>query len=411
MKTDQPISMLPLNHVLPNLLLLLILSDPSLKSQPKPSANELQLKDTGKKIENSVNILISKTEYFYLQNSEGERISFKKPISIINKDTIAAKDIHTRGKTTLHMRRKSFSFDITSKATFYRGTQTENLKKFYAISLSMDKNYIRNRLAFELLHELHLFDLFYSFSELRINREVEGIYMIIERPQDWALKKKDSPLIIRRGFDHKIDKIKTGKKVDKPQAKFYKNYYTQIYRSLHKFEGKELYEVLSQWIDLEMYMKWLAFNFFVRNGDYTDEVYLCIDPTENRFKIIPWDYDDIFAVAPHEGMSQKNKSIGNKYIFSSEDQLDTKIADDAYLYEQYLSLLKQILQELSEEKLRAAFQHTYADLYPYYANDEIIGMSRFDTSKKVDVNSLTHHLNTIFQQLNMSRKALLATLE
>ena len=72
------------------------------------------------------------------------------------------------------------------------------------------------------------------------------------------------------------------------------NYYKLIYKSLKKQNGEELYKTLNQWIDLDNYMKWLAFNFLVRNGDYTDEVFLYIDPEINKFKIIPWDYDDLF---------------------------------------------------------------------------------------------------------------------
>ena len=35
--------------------------------------------------------------------------------------------------------------------------------------------------------------------------------MVIERPEDWAMKKKNSPLIIRRGYNHTIDKMEYSK--------------------------------------------------------------------------------------------------------------------------------------------------------------------------------------------------------
>ena len=66
---------------------------------------------------------------------------------------------------------------------------------------------------------------------------------------------------------------------------------------------------MSQWIDLDIYMKWLAFNFFIRNGDYTDEVYFYMDPATGKYRIIPWDYDDIFASGPHEGSEEKYRNI------------------------------------------------------------------------------------------------------
>ena len=54
-------------------------------------------------------------------------------------------------------------------------------------------------------------------------------------------------------------------------------------------------------------MRWLAFNFLVRDGDYTDEVYLYIDPELKKFKLIPWDYSNLFLTAPHEGTAERRK--------------------------------------------------------------------------------------------------------
>ena len=58
------------------------------------------------------------------------------------------------------------------------------------------------------------------------------------------------------------------------------------------------------------------------------------------------------------------KSLANKMIFSSEDQLDIKIATDPYLYKRYLIQLRQILEQLPAETLKEVFENTYAELYP-----------------------------------------------
>ncbi len=373
--------------------------------------DELTLEDQGKSIENIIEIHISRVEYQNVKIIDGTKISLKKPLVIINGDSISSKDIHTRGKSTLNFRRKSFSFSLEKKAKFLNRDQTMSMKKFYAISLSMDKSYIRNRLAFEMMEEIQLFELFYSYCELRINDHSEGIYLIVERPQDWAMKKKNSPFVIRRGFNHKIDKIKTSEKIDKSETKNYKNYYSRIYKSLKKYEGRELYEVLSQWLDVEVYMKWLAFNFFVRNGDYTDEVYFCINPAIDKFMIIPWDYDDIFAAVPHEGMHGKKKAIGDKFIFSSEDLLDKKIVNDPYLYKEYLIQLKKVLSQLSSAALKNVFQNTYADLFPYYSKEDIIDMSQYDQHKNVNFETLEMDMNTLYNQLIISRISFLSNLK
>lgn len=372
--------------------------------------DKLNLRDIGLKIDNTIELTMSKKEYGKIVATTGRKETLKNVTVLVNGDSLAVEDIHTRGNTTLFLRRKSFSFSLGSKAQFSHGERSLKAKKFNAISLSMDKNYKRNRVAFELMEDLKLFGLFYTYCEVKVNGQSEGIYMIIERPQDWAMKKKDSPLVIRRGYNNKIDKLKTGKEVDKDLEKEYKNYYSMIYKSLNKHSGEELYNVLSQWIDLEMYMSWLAFNYFVRNGDYTDEVYFCISPKENRFKIIPWDYDDIFATEPHEGKDAMKTMLGNKLIFSTEDLLDQRIAKDQFLYGKYLEQLEHVLSEISEASIKRVFENTYAELYPYYSNPEIIGMNRFDAYKSAGLETLNKDLSKLYEQLTTSRKTLLTVL-
>ena len=220
----------------------------------------------------------------------------------------------------------------------------------------MDKYYCRNRLAFEMMEEIGIFKLFYSYCELKINGTSEGIYMIIEEPEDWAIRKEHSPLVLRRGYNHIIEKTKTDNKTDKAYTKKYLSFYKQIYKSLDNQKGEELYRTISQWIDMDFYMKWIAFNFLVHNGDYSDEVFFYIDPEIKKYRIIPWDYDDIFAITPHEGKAQRHEAIGDQLLYSSEDKLDEVIANDPYLYEVYLKTLKEVLNKLSAVFMKKVFE-------------------------------------------------------
>ena len=361
--------------------------------------DELNLVDKGNKIENSISFFTSASNYESLKTIDGDKIFLKNLKVIINGDTLISEEINTRGGSTLLFRRKSYSFSLKSEVTFRHAERKETFRKFYALSLSMDKNYSSNRLAFEMLEKIRLLGLFYSFCELHINGNDEGICMVVERPEDWAMNKKNSPLIIRRGYNERIDKMQYSKIIEKSEAENYKDYFKLIYKSLNKYEGEELYKTLSQWIDLDNYMKWLSFNFIVRNGDYTDEVFLYIDPSINKFNIIPWDYDDLFLPAPHEGMHESRKILGDKLIFSSEDKLDIKIASDPYLYKIYLTRLRETLDQLPSDTIRAIFENTYAELYPYYSASEIISMSKFDSHKDTNLSKLGNDMRSLFDQL------------
>ena len=373
--------------------------------------DELSLTDTGRKIENTISLYTSRSNYEALKVTIGRKILLKTEALIINGDTLEPEEIDTRGQTTLYMRRKSFSFKLKSHASFRHGERTESFKKFFALSLTMDRNYCNNRLAFQMMEASQLYSLFYTFCELRINDQSEGIYMIIERPEDWAMKKKDSPLFIRRGYDHSIDKIESDKKAGKEEIKTYGKSFRLIYSSLNKYEGEVLYKTISRFLNMEAYMKWLAFNFLVRNSDYTDEVYFYIDPGLEKFNIIPWDYDDLFATAPHEGNIENKGVLKGKFIFSAEDVLDKKIASDAYLYKKYLFQFRELLNQLSPDVLKKVFEDTFAELYPYYSNNEIIGMSRFDIYKDANLIRLKNDMLSLHTNLTISRNHYLDFLE
>jgi spore coat protein H len=363
----------------------------------------LNLLDLGKKIENVISLTISDLQYDALQSNTGEKYTLWANKLVINGDTLEPREISTRGQTTLMFRRKSLGFRLKSEALFRHAGRTDSLNRFSLISLSMDKYYCRNRLAFEMMEEIGIFKLFYSYCELRINGRSEGIFMVIEEPEDWALRKEHSPLVIRRGYNHTIEKTKTDNKTDKEYTKKYLSFYKQIYKSLDNQKGEELYKTLSQWIDMDFYMKWIAFNFIVHNGDYSDEVFFYIEPEIEKYRIIPWDYDDIFAVTPHEGKEQRHEAIGNKLLYSSEDKLDVIIANDQYLYKVYLKTLKEVLNKLSPVYMKKVFENAFAELFPFYSNQEIINRSQFDYYKDANMENLKNYMFTLYSSLRTSR--------
>ena len=372
---------------------------------------ELNLTDSGHKIENCIVLDMSDWEYEALRATTGEKIDIKTEFVIIDGDTIEPEEISTRGQTTLMFKRKSLGFKLKSEAVFHHGAKTDSLKKFSLLNLAMDQYYCRNRVAFEMMEKIGIFNLFYSFCKLSINGKSEGVFMVIERPEDWATRKQNSPLVLRRGYNHQIEKTKSGKKSDSDDVRKYKKYYSQIYKDLNKYEGEELYEALSEKLDLDSYMKWLAFNFLVRNGDYADEVFFYIEPEIKKYRIIPWDYDDIFASAPHEGSSQRNKIIGDKLLFSSEDDLDKKIASDPYLYKVYLTKFSEVLDALSPDVLKQVLENTYAELYPYFSDKDIISNAASDVYKDADINNLKSYLLTIYLQESAYREKYLGILK
>jgi spore coat protein H len=325
-----------------------------------------------------------------------------------NGDTVSINDAHLHGQTTLYYERKSFSVDTKKKIKLCK--ECDGLGAFYLVSLSMDRNYFHNRLSFDLLHELDLFHLQYTYTELKINGHSQGIYLVLQRPQDWALKEIGSPYIVRRGGgDRLIDRERFGKGASKELKKFYREQFISIYRMINLYSGEELHGKLNEVMDLQDYMRWLAFNFIIKCGDYSDELYFYSDPGSKRLKIVPWDYDDIFMTHPHEGIEERNKKMdATALIFSSEDKLDVKIANDPYLYEKYTQHLASVLNELSSEKIQRVLLDIYSDLSPLYGSKEIleaVSKDGYQTSPKILRDEL-HNVYNFFegQRLGLLKK-------
>lgn len=311
--------------------------------------------------------------------------------------------LELHGNTTLYFERKSFSVSLPKKETLCESCKP--LKDFMLISLTMDRNYFHNRLSFDLLNKLQIFHLDYHYTELVINETSQGIYLLMERPADWALKEAGSPFLIRRGYNGAIDKVKAAKGVSAADKKRYNRQFREIYQAIHQLKGEALVLQLDSLMDMDEYFVWLSFNFLISNGDYSDELYFYIDKDSGKFRIIPWDYDDILKREPHEGFSQRNQRIPpTSLLFSSEDRLDVSIANDPVLYQRYLIQMNRVLKLLSDSLVEETLDHIYEDLNPYLTSNEILTALRTD-GYVTSVENLRMDLMDVNQYLrNQKRK-------
>lgn len=314
---------------------------------------------------------ISTGQYTGLLQSKGRKMTLKNPILIVQGDTAKVKEIHSRGNNSLTFEHKSLSVDLNHAVKVRIGGKTIGLKKFDLLNLVMDKNLWHNRWAFLCMQHVSLFPLQQTFSPVWINNQPQGIYLLVEKPRHYITSAIKSPYLLRRGIDHAVadEYIETP---SKEEAKKYKAQFTSIYDDINKLHGQELYDRLNGKINLDHYFKWVAFNYLIMNGDYADELYLYISPTDSRYELIPWDYDDILRPVPHEGLAARNAIEGfkSKYIFSSEDPLDRAIAADAILYKHYLDSFRDLLTNLDESTLSTLADQVRTELQALGAGEQ-----------------------------------------
>jgi hypothetical protein len=176
--------------------------------------------------------------------------------------------------------------------------------------------------------------------------------------------------------------------------------FRRIYSNLTEYDGRQMYDTLSAYMDLEQYFTKLSIDMLLKNGDYTDEVifYTKIRDNKEVFGVFPWDYDDIFADQPHEignswapgtvfgprayySMDDIVADVGFKLLYSIEDDLDYKIARDSYLYDQYLKTLRTVIEKFDSATIDKIFDYTNEHIGPFYSNDAIVAQSRFDVDE------------------------------
>ncbi|MFC2124481.1 CotH kinase family protein [Bacteroidota bacterium] len=323
--------------------------------------------------------LIAKRGTINRVHESNARINIKNFTLTLNGDTLTVKSCHTRGKSTLKFPRKSLLLNFKGAHKF----NDRKVSKCALNSMSMDKNYWRNRFSYLVLEEVGIFPLYNGYAEFQINGISQGVYLLIEKPDSYAKKNLKSPALIRRDYNGKfeIDYVEDDYDYLPGQLR-------ETRKKLKELEGEALYEYLMRTVNLEQYFQWLAVNYILQNGDYTDEVFFYYDSSTNKFNLIPWDYDDVFSQMPHEGWDERNRRIQNPLVYSGEDDFDYRIDKDDFLYLKYLDEFGKTLDHFSLNFIKKTFDQVYVELCPFYQDDEIISQSQYDLAGLTNMDKL-----------------------
>jgi len=239
---------------------------------------------------------------------------------------------------------------------------------------------------------------------------------------------RGSEFILRRGYYNSIDDAEYEPSALNIPRESYLNRFQEIYGIITELQGEELFNALSERLDMVQYFRKMGIDYLLQNGDYTDELYLyaLIHQDRIRFSIIPWDYDDIFKSDPHEvGLTWGTghlfgdrhypthqdvlDELGDKLIFSIEDDLDYAIAKDPYCYARYESTIAGMIMQMSAQDIDAVFDQLQNELTPYYYREEIISQSRYDqkeTSRGLWEQNMQDKKELLHERLNAMKDQL-----
>ncbi|MDA3880437.1 MAG: CotH kinase family protein [Prolixibacteraceae bacterium] len=352
--------------------------------------------------DNVFNVTLSESAIDRILEARGEQF-YISPLPKLSYGSVPLQLDHMkiRGQSALNFQRKSYSVNLDDFLVFKNDTNDFiYIEKFKLLSMVYDYTYIENRLSHILLSQIGLWDLRSFYTQVVFNDDKhQGLYLFVEDPEDYLIQNKDADIVIRRYYRGEISKTELADGITTSESEKYSADFNDIYSTLLKFKGKQLYDELNRRMNINNYMKKMAFDFVVKNGDTTDEVFFWAKKQNGNsyFDILPWDYDDLFTIQPHEvgrawavgtvfgeriyeTHADVLKELNGKLIFSIEDDIDYAIATDDYLYNVYLTQLGFVLNKL-DVIIDQAFLDLKKELDPYYEFPKIIEQSKYDANE------------------------------
>lgn len=349
------------------------------------------------------NFIVTDAQRTYINQSRGLQYEITNPVPelLFAGDTFTIDRFEIRGDNTLNFFRKGFSVDMDHKIKLFCPEEMREKKyeEFKLLAMVYDYTYIENSTAIGLFKEAGIWPFLDFFTEVRLNNRTQGVYHFIEDPVRYIIEEKNASFVVRRGYDHVIKSYFISPYLQHDPTVYF-DHFEKIYSVLPLYSGKQLYDTLSSYMDMEQYFTKLSIDMLVKNGDYTDEIFFYTKVLNDReiFGCFPWDYDDIFADQPHEigndwatgtlfGSRVYNSTddvladVGLKLLYSVEDDLDYTIARDSYIYQQYLSTLRSVMEKIDEAAIDKIFDYTNEHIGWFYRTDSIIAQSKHDVNE------------------------------
>jgi hypothetical protein len=312
---------------------------------------------------------------------EGVELRYLREGKEFLKETI---EIESRGQTSLKMPRKNFAVKSTEGGT---------LPKLILSAGSMDPLHVKNRIAYDLYRLAQVPALDSHLSELTINGEHQGLYMVTQDPAGFALETLGPKyeIVLRRRYDDKIEVKKAMKDLSPEKIQQYSAKLREIHKNPQRLKGSDLLSFLGKHLDLQSYFRMLGINFLIQNGDSADEVFFAGQINDNgdiQFKAIPWDMDDSFSEKMHLQSVPLTFNFGRadlanqQLMYGYESRLDRAISENAILLDAYFAELQNLTAVITEAEVSRITARVDRKLGPYLNFPGVLAAGALDVNKK-----------------------------
>lgn len=258
-----------------------------------------------------------------------------------------------RGQSTIACERRSWSIDLDGGDARHL-LDASGTDEFVLVSMCADPGYVSQLTGISVMSQFDVWNLQHDTVELRVDGVSQGIYLLIENPDDEF--RNDGSLVtsvIRRGYD--VADLPSEVKFGDGGQTASLDAYDDVLLATEGPRGDELVEALRMRMDLDQYLRWTAVNVALGSGDYIDEVYFIGEQSIDErhadtayFSIHGWDPDGLFTEC-HRG-GRLAIVDANGLLVCTESLLDRAIFADDVVYALYV----EVLAELTPESFGAA---------------------------------------------------------
>jgi hypothetical protein len=302
-------------------------------------------------------------------NADAARVDFEVSVQLAPDQGPIPATAHMRGEHALRCARKSFTVNLSTGQDHYLqpGSATD---EFHLIAMCEDAGYFHAFSGDTLYGEQGLFPLRFRYVEVRINGKTQGIYLLMEQTKE-ELQRDLSRLrgIVRRPFEPFLQPPEVKFALDETQL-------LAAYNALVEPADGDVRERLAPVLDVDQYLRWLAMNSILRNGDTMDESFFysteSIDAdgkATDDFRIMSWDSEDQGVVCHADGAWSFQEPHALTYC--AEAKLDNLILGDAALFADYVDTLSDVTDTVTEAHYAATLNNARAELFTLLERDGV----------------------------------------
>ena len=283
--------------------------------------------------------------------------NFDLSVRVAERAALTAASAHFRGGGSYACQRRNYSVNLQGKVPrfFFPGFASS---KFHLVAMCLDRLYLRNFTALQMMAEEGLMPIPFDLVELVVDGVSQGPYLVVENVSD-SLRVHSSGVtaVLRRnsvpGGQGTMAEVRWSALDDAAAL----GSYAGILGAAEGMAGPALERALSSRFDLAAYLGWVALMNLIGSGDYVDEVYFyAVETTSpdgrraDYHRIMGWDQDDLFAGCHYSGRFAVHDP--NRLIECAEAELDRRIFVDPHLYRRYADVLATLLAALPARTVR-----------------------------------------------------------